>query len=74
MIILGCQLSEESKWGYSCYTFHKRNIVLMHGFKEYCALLFFKGALLQNAKGILIRQTENAGGAPDSVHQCSRNC
>jgi uncharacterized protein YdeI (YjbR/CyaY-like superfamily) len=58
-IILDCQLTEELKWGVPCYTFQKRNIVLMHGFREYCALLFFKGALLKDAKGILITQTEN---------------
>jgi uncharacterized protein YdeI (YjbR/CyaY-like superfamily) len=58
-IILDFQLSEELKWGFPCYTFQKRNIVLIHGFKEYCALLFFKGALLNDANGILIRQTEN---------------
>jgi uncharacterized protein YdeI (YjbR/CyaY-like superfamily) len=58
-IILDCQLTEELKWGVPCYTFQNRNIVLMHGFKEYCALLFFKGALLNDAKGILITQTEN---------------
>ena len=58
-IILDCQLTEELKWGAPCYTFQKRNIVLIHGFKEYCALLFFKGALLHDAHGILIKQTEN---------------
>ena len=59
MIILDCQLTEELKWGFPCYTFENRNIVLIHGFKEYCALLFFKGALLKDAKGILIIQSEN---------------
>jgi uncharacterized protein YdeI (YjbR/CyaY-like superfamily) len=59
MIILHCGLSEELKWGKPCYTFQKSNIVLIHGFKEYCALLFFKGALLHDADGILIQQTEN---------------
>jgi uncharacterized protein YdeI (YjbR/CyaY-like superfamily) len=59
MIVLDCQLTEELKWGVPCYTFEKRNIVLIHGFKEYCALLFFKGALLKDANGILITQTEN---------------
>ena len=59
MIILDCQLTEELKWGCPCYTFQKNNIVLIHGFKEYCALLFFKGALLNDANGILIQQTEN---------------
>src|SRR5271154_2803696 len=58
-IILDCALTEELKWGCPCYTSKKRNIVLIHGFKEYCALLFFKGALLHDSKGILIRQTEN---------------
>ena len=63
MIILECGLSEELKWGVPCYTFEKRNIVLIHGFKEYCALLFFKGALLNDAKGILIQQTKNVQAA-----------
>jgi len=58
-IILDCGLTEELKWGQPCYTFEKKNIVLMHGFKEYCALLFFKGVLLQDAHGILIQQTKN---------------
>src|ERR1035437_9661043 len=59
MIILDCQLTEELKWGVPCYTFQKSNIVLIHVFKEYCALLFFKGALLNDTNGILIQQTEN---------------
>jgi len=59
MIILDCQLTEELKWGVPCYTFQKSNIVLMHVFKEYCAVLFIKGALLNDANGILIRQTKN---------------
>ena len=59
MIILDCGLTEELKWGCPCYTFQKSNIVLIHDFKEYCALLFFKGALLKDPKGILIQQTEN---------------
>ncbi|HWB24441.1 MAG TPA: DUF1801 domain-containing protein [Chitinophagaceae bacterium] len=58
-IILDCHLVEELKWGCPCYTFEKKNIVLIHVFKEYCALLFFKGALLKDDKGILIQQTEN---------------
>ena len=62
-ILLDCGLTEELKWGQPCYTFQKRNIVLIHGFKEYCALLFFKGALLKDAKGILIQQTENVQAA-----------
>jgi uncharacterized protein YdeI (YjbR/CyaY-like superfamily) len=63
MIILDCQLTEELKWGKPCYTFQKNNIVLIHGFKEYCALLFMKGALLNDANGILIQQTENVQAA-----------
>ena len=59
MIILDCHLTEELKWGVPCYTFQKSNIVLIHVFKEYCALLFFKGALLNDANGILIKQTKN---------------
>jgi uncharacterized protein YdeI (YjbR/CyaY-like superfamily) len=58
-IALDCQLTEELKWGVPCYMFQKKNIVLIHGFKEYCALLFFKGALLKDADGILTQQTEN---------------
>src|SRR5215467_6260012 len=63
MIALGCGLAEELKWGCPCYTFEKDNIVLIHGFKEYCALLFFKGALLKDTHGILIQQTENVQAA-----------
>jgi uncharacterized protein YdeI (YjbR/CyaY-like superfamily) len=59
IIILDCELTEELKWGCPCYTFQNNNVVLIHGFKEYCALLFFKGALLHDVKGILIKQTEN---------------
>ena len=62
-IVLDCPLTEELKWGQPCYTFQKRNIVLIHGFKEYCALLFFKGALLKDPNGILIQQTENVQAA-----------
>lgn len=58
-VVLECDLTEEFKWMHPCYTFNNKNIVLIHGFKEYCALLFHKGALLQDAHGILIRQTEN---------------
>jgi uncharacterized protein YdeI (YjbR/CyaY-like superfamily) len=58
-IVLDCGLTEELKWGQPCYTFQKKNIVLIHGFKEYCALLFFKGALLKDPEGILIQQTKN---------------
>jgi len=63
MIILDCGLSEELKWGCPCYTFENNNIVLIHVFKEYCALLFFKGALLKDTKGILIQQTQNVQAA-----------
>ena len=63
MILLDSQLTEEFKWGKPCYTFEKNNIVLMHGFKDYCALLFMKGALLKDPEGILIQQTENVQGA-----------
>ena len=62
-IILDCGLTEELKWGCPCYTFEKSNIVLIHEFKEYCALLFFKGALLKDAKGILVQQTKNVQAA-----------
>lgn len=62
-IVLDCGLTEELKWGQPCYTFEKANIVLIHGFKEYCALLFFKGALMKDNKKILIQQTENVQSA-----------
>lgn len=62
-IILGCGLTEELKWGWPCYTFENANIVLIHAFKEYCALLFTKGVLLKDPKGILIRQTQNVQAA-----------
>ena len=62
-IILDCGLTEELKWGCPCYTFENRNIILIHGFKEYCAVLFFKGALLNDPEGILIQQTENVQSA-----------
>src|SRR5437763_5732786 len=62
-IILDCGLTEELKWGCPCYTFQISNIVLIHGFKEYCALLFFKGALLKDANGILVEQTEHVQAA-----------
>ncbi len=62
-IVLDCGLTEELKWGCPCYTHGKSNVVLIHHFKEYCALLFFKGALLNDAKGILIQQTENVQAA-----------
>lgn len=62
-IVLECHLAEVLKWGCPCYTFNDKNIVLIHVFKEYCALLFFKGALLEDPKGILIQQTENVQAA-----------
>ena len=62
-IVLECGLTEELRWGKPCYTFQNSNVVLIHGFKEYCALLFMKGALLKDAKGILIQQTENVQAA-----------
>jgi uncharacterized protein YdeI (YjbR/CyaY-like superfamily) len=58
-IVLDCGLNEELKWGCPCYVFQRKNIVLIHEFKEYCALLFMKGALLNDAEGILVQQTEN---------------
>ncbi len=63
VIILDCGLTETLKWGVPCYTFDKRNIVLLHDFKEYCAALFFKGVLLKDEKGILIQQTEQVQSA-----------
>jgi uncharacterized protein YdeI (YjbR/CyaY-like superfamily) len=63
MIILDCQLTEELKWGKPCYTFQKSNIVIIVGFKEYCALIFCKGALLNDADGILIKPGENSQAA-----------
>ena len=62
-IVLDCGLTEELKWGVPCYTFENSNIVLIHGFKEYCALLFHKGVLLKDPIGILIQQTENVQAA-----------
>ena len=58
-IVLACGLTEELKWGQPCYTHEGKNIVLIHGFKDYFALLFMKGALMKDAKGILIQQTRN---------------
>jgi len=63
MIVLDCGLTEELKWGVPCYMFEKSNVVLIHVFKEYCALLFIKGALLPDTKGILIQQTEHVQSA-----------
>ena len=58
-LVLECELTEELKWGQPCYTYQGRNVLLIHGFKEYCALLFFNGALMKDPKGILIQQTAN---------------
>jgi uncharacterized protein YdeI (YjbR/CyaY-like superfamily) len=63
VIILDCGLTEELKWGCPCYTFQQNNIILIHEFKEYCAMLFMKGALLNDADNILIQQTENVQAA-----------
>ncbi|MBO9151967.1 YdeI family protein [Chitinophaga sp. GCM10012297] len=62
-IVLDSHLAEELKWGCPCYTFEGSNIVLIHGFKEYCALLFFNGALMKDPKGLLVQQTENVQSA-----------
>lgn len=62
-IALDCGLTEELKWGQPCYALDKANIVLIHGFKEYCAYLFFKGALMKDPNGILVQQTENVQAA-----------
>ncbi len=63
IILLDCELNEEFKWGKPCYTLGTDNIALIHGFKEYCAVLFFKGALLKDPRGILTQQTENVQAA-----------
>jgi uncharacterized protein YdeI (YjbR/CyaY-like superfamily) len=63
MIALDCGLTEELKWGCPCYSLNKQNIVLIHGFKEYCAFLFFKGALLNDTNSILIQQTKDVQSA-----------
>ena len=62
-IVLDCGLTEELKWGVPCYTYNNHNVVLIHGFKEYCALLFHKGSLLKDNDKILIQQTENVQSA-----------
>jgi uncharacterized protein YdeI (YjbR/CyaY-like superfamily) len=62
-IALDCGLDEELKWGHPCYTVNGKNVVLIHGFKDYCALLFHKGVLLKDDAGILVQQTENVQGA-----------
>jgi uncharacterized protein YdeI (YjbR/CyaY-like superfamily) len=63
IIILDCGLTEELKWGCPCYTFEQNNIVLIHGFKVYCSILFFKGVLLNDIRSVLIQQTENVQSA-----------
>lgn len=72
-IILDCNLTEELKWGVPCYTFRGANVVLIHSFKEYCALLFFKGALLSDSEGVLFQQTSNVQAARQvrftTIHQ-----
>src|SRR6476469_8236519 len=72
-IVLDCDLTEELKWGCPCYTFQEANIILLHVFKEYCAVLFFKGALLEDAEGILVQQTKNVQAARQmrftSIHE-----
>lgn len=62
-LVLSCGLKEELKWGCPCYTLEGNNIVLIHEFKEYFALLFFKGALLKDAEGALVQQTQNVQSA-----------
>lgn len=62
-IVLSCELNEEVKWGCPCYTLDKKNVVLIHGFKDYCALLFMQGALLKDFDNILVQQTENVQSA-----------
>ncbi len=62
-IALECDVTEDLKWGVPCYTFENSNVVLIHGFKAYCAMLFVQGALLKDSKGILIQQTENSQSA-----------
>lgn len=62
-IVLDCDLTEDFKWMHPCYTFEDKNVVIIHGFKEYCALLFHKGSLLKDPHGILIQQTENVQAA-----------
>lgn len=62
-IVLDCGLTEELKWGCPCYTLQESNVLLIHGFKEYCALLFLKGALLEDPNGIFIQQTKNVQAA-----------
>ena len=62
-LCLASGLNEELKWGQACYDLHGGNVVLIHGFNDYCALLFMKGALLQDSKGLLVQQTKNVQAA-----------
>jgi uncharacterized protein YdeI (YjbR/CyaY-like superfamily) len=62
-IVLSCKLTEELKWGCPCYTLNNSNVVLIHGFKDYCALLFMKGAIMKDSKKALVQQTENVQAA-----------
>ena len=62
-IAIDCQLTEDIKWGKPCYTYNDSNVIIIHGFKEYCALLFLKGALLADSEKILLQQTENVQAA-----------
>jgi uncharacterized protein YdeI (YjbR/CyaY-like superfamily) len=62
-MVLECGLTEDVKWGQPCFTTGGKNVVIIHGFKEYCALLFFKGSLMKDPEAILIQQTENVQGA-----------
>jgi len=61
-IILDCDLTEDYKWMHPCYTVNRKNVVLIHGFKEYCAIMFLKGSLLKDPHGILVQQTNNVQG------------
>jgi len=62
-LALGCPLTEEFKWGHPCYALNGQNVFLIHGFKDYCALLFMKGALMKDPAGILVQQTDNVQSA-----------
>lgn len=62
-ILLGSRLTEDLKWGQPCYALEGKNVALIHGFKEYCAILFNKGALLKDPEGVLIQQTKNVQAA-----------
>ncbi len=70
-IALGCGLDENFKWGWPCYTLEGKNIILLHGFKDYCAVLFFKGALIADDAGILIQQTKNVQSARQARYTSS---